>query len=76
MKILSFVAIGGMMWGLSWLWPRINGLLTPPVAIGLVAGLGAVAFAYTLIQRLNHDHSDDRNGQDHTSRPMPITAIR
>ena len=76
MRVLSFVVIGIVMWGLSWLWPRVNGFLTPPIVIGIIAGLGTVAFAYMLIQRLDHDHSDDGTSQDHPSRPMPVTAIR
>jgi hypothetical protein len=44
--------------------------------IGLAVGLGAAAFAYTLIQHLNNDNGNAGNSQDHNSRPMPITAIR
>jgi hypothetical protein len=76
MRVLSFVVIGIVMWGLSWLWPHVNSFLSPPIMIGIVAGLGAVAFAYMLIQRLDHDHSDDGTSQDHPSRPLPVTAIR
>jgi type IV secretory pathway VirB2 component (pilin) len=76
MKVLSFVVIGIVIWGLSWIWPQVNGLLTPPITIGIVSGLGAAAFAYTLIQRFNNDHCNAGSSQDHTSRPMPITAIR
>ena len=43
MRVLSFVVIGIVLWGLSWLWPHVNGFLSPPIMIGIIAGLGAVA---------------------------------
>ena len=75
-KVIGSVVIGILMWGLSWFWPHVNDFLTPPIVIGIIAGLGAMASAYVLIQRLDHDHSDDGTSQDHPSRPMPVRAIR
>jgi threonine/homoserine/homoserine lactone efflux protein len=76
MRVLRFVGLGIVIWGLSLLWPQANQLLTPPIVSGIVLGLGAVAFAYVAIQRLDHGQGDDGTSQDRPSRPMPVTATR
>jgi hypothetical protein len=68
MKGLKLVGLGAAIWGLSLLWPDVNVLLTPPVMIGVVLGLGVAALlAYVLGQRLDQCHDRDETGQDHPS---------
>jgi hypothetical protein len=76
MRVLRFVGLGIIVWGLGLLWPQVNQLFTPPIASGIVLGLGAVAFAYVAIRRLDYGQSDNGTSQDHPSRPVPVTAIR
>jgi 4-hydroxybenzoate polyprenyltransferase len=76
MKALRLAGVGTAIWGLSWVWPEVNHVLTPSVMIGLILGLGAVTLAYVLIRRLDR-HLDSHNaGQDHPSRPLPVAATR
>jgi hypothetical protein len=76
MRVLRFVGLGIITWGLSLLWPQVNQLLTPPIVSGIVLGLGAVAFAYVTIRRLDQSQVDAGTSQDHPTHPMPVTAIR
>ena len=76
MKVLRLVGLGSLIWGLSWLWPEINQLLTAPVMIGLTVGLGAITLAYVVISRLDHSDDSHHAGQDHPSRPVPVAATR
>jgi hypothetical protein len=73
MKALRLVGLGIVIWGLSLLWPEVNQVLTPWVMIGMALGLGTVALAYILIQRLGHEHNGGA-GQDHRSRPIPVVV--
>lgn len=76
MKALRLVGLGIVIWGLSLLWPEVNQVLTPWAMIGMALGLGAVALAYILVQRLGHEHNDGGAGQDHRSRPIPVVVTR
>jgi hypothetical protein len=68
MKGLKLVGMSVVIWGLSLLWPDVNLVLTPPVMIGVVLGLGATALlAYILVQRLDQRHDHEEAGQDHPS---------
>jgi hypothetical protein len=68
MKGLKIVGLGVAIWGLSLLWPEVNLVLTPPVMIGVVLGLGVVALlAYILDQRLDQRHDRDEARQDRPS---------
>lgn len=74
MKGLKIVGLGVTIWGLSLLWPEVNLVLTPPVMIGVVLGLGVAALlAYVLDQRLGqrHDRDSDGAGQVHLSPTIP-----
>ena len=75
MKILRFAGAGIVIWGISWVWPQLNQVLSPSVMIGMILGLAAAMLAYLLIQRLDfHDHNSSDVGQEHPSHPTPITA--
>ncbi len=76
MRVLKFVGLGIVIWGLSLLWPQVNQLLTPPIVSGIVLGLGTVAFGYIIIRRFDHDQGDNGTSQDHPSRPIAVTATR
>jgi len=76
MKVLRLVGLGSLIWGLTWLWPEVNQVLSAPVMMGLTLGLGAVTLAYVLIRRLDHYQEGHNAGQDHPSRPVPIAATR
>lgn len=76
MKVLKLAGLGIVIWGLSLLWPEVNQVLTPSVAIGMTLGLGLAALAYVLLQRLDPRHTDDEAGQDHPSRPIPVVVTR
>ena len=67
MKGLKIVGLGIAIWGLSLLWPEINLVLTPPVMIGVVLGLGAAALLACLLGRLDQRHDCDGARQDHPS---------
>jgi hypothetical protein len=74
MKRLKFVGLGVAIWGLSLLWPEVNPMLTPPMMIGVVLGLGAAALlVYVLSQLLDqrHDRNSDEAGQVHLSPTIP-----
>jgi hypothetical protein len=74
MKGLKFVGLGVAIWGLSLLWPEVNLMLTPPVMIKGVLGLGAaVLLVYVLSQLLDqrHDRTSDGAGQVHLSPTIP-----
>ena len=71
-KVLKIIGLGVAIWGLSLLWPEVNLVLTPPVMIGVVLGLGAAELlAYVFDQRLDQRHDHDKAGQDH---PSPDTS--
>jgi hypothetical protein len=76
MRVLRIAGLGVVFWGLSLLWPQANQLLTTPVMIKMLIGLGAVAPVYVLIRRLNYHHNDEGVGQDRPSRPMPVALGR
>ena len=76
MKVLRIAGLGVVIWGLSLLWPQANQLLTTPVMIQMLIGLGAMVLVYVLIRRLNYHHNDDNVGQDRPSRPMPVALSR
>ena len=76
MKVLRFVSVGIFIWGLSLSWPEVYQLLTPPVMIGMILGLGASALAYKIVQRFDYRHSDNGTNQDHPSRPIPVVMTR
>jgi len=74
-KGLKFVGMGIVIWGLSLLWPEVNLVLTLPVMIGVVLGLGSAAvLAYVLGQRLDQRHDHDKAGQDHLSPDTSVSA--
>ena len=76
MKVLRLVGVGSLIWGLSWLWPEVNQVLTASVMMGLMVGLGAVTLAYVVISRLDHSDDSRNTGQDHPTRPIPVAATR
>jgi hypothetical protein len=76
MNVIRIVGLGIAIWGLSLIWPQVNQVLTSPAMMGGMLGLGAAAIGYTLIQHLDYHHNDDSAGQDHPSRPVPMTATR
>jgi hypothetical protein len=76
MKAIKLVGLGVVVWGLSLIWPEVNQLLNLPVMLGGVLGLSAVAAAYLLLQRVEFGRYDDRNGQDHRSRPVSAAVSR
>lgn len=53
-ELLKIIVLGMAIWGLSLVWPEINGVFTPRVALGLIAGLGAAGLAHILSQHPNH----------------------
>jgi hypothetical protein len=68
MKGLKIVGLGVAIWGLSLLWPEVNLVLTPPVMIGVVLGLGAAALlVYVLDQRLDQRCDREEAGQGYPS---------
>jgi hypothetical protein len=68
MKGLKIVGLGVAIWGLSLLWPEVNLVLTLPVMMGVVLGLGVVTLlACILVQYLDQRHDHEETGQDHTS---------
>ena len=74
MKGSKFVGLGVAIWGLSLLWPEVNLMLTPPIMIGVVLGLGTAALlVYVLSQLLDqrHDRNSDGAGQVHLSPTIP-----
>jgi len=76
MKGLKLVGLGVAIWGLSLLWPGVNLVLTPPVMIGVVLGLGVVVLVACVFDqhlgRCRH-HKRDEAGRDHPSLPIPPT---
>jgi len=73
-KGLKFVGLGVAIWGLSLLWPEVNLILTPPMMMGVVLGLGTAALlVYVLSQLLDqrHDRTSDGAGQVHLSTTIP-----
>lgn len=76
MRILRLVGLGVAIWGLSLLWPEVNQILTPQVAIGMTLGLGALVLAYIWAQRIDYRHNDNDAGQDHSTHPMPAVVLR
>lgn len=76
MKVLRLAGLGIVIWGLSLLWPEVNQVLTPSLAIGMTLGLGLAALAYVFLQRLDHRHKGDGAGQDHLSHPIPVVVTR
>jgi hypothetical protein len=76
MKGLKLVGLGVAIWGLSLLWPGVNLVLTPPVMIGVVLGLGVVVLVACVFDQHAgqcRDHKSDGVGQDHPSLPIPPT---
>ena len=68
MKGLKIIGLGVVIWGLSLLWPEVNLVLTPPVMIGAMLGLGVAALlAYVLVERLDQRPDCDEAEQDHPS---------
>jgi hypothetical protein len=63
---LKFVGLGIAIWSLSLLWPQVNRVLTPPVMVASVSGLGAGMLAYVLYQHLgqHNDHGHDQGEQE------------
>jgi hypothetical protein len=76
MNVIRIAGLGIAIWGLSLVWPQVNQVLTPPVMIVATLGLGVAALGYALVRHLDDQHEDSSAGQDHPSRPMPITATR
>jgi hypothetical protein len=66
-KGLKIVGLGIAIWGLSLFWPEVNRLLTEPVLIKVVLGLGLVTLVYILSQYLGRPHNHHGAGQDHSS---------
>jgi hypothetical protein len=73
MKLLKLAGLGIAIWGLSLVWPEVNLALTPAVMVGLVLGLGVAALFYDLSRHPGHSHHGNSAGQDHPSRPIPVT---
>lgn len=76
MKVIRIAGLGIAIWGLSLVWPQVNQALTPPVMIGVTLGLGVAAMGYALVRHIDYDHKGNGAGQDHSTRPIPITATR
>jgi hypothetical protein len=76
MRILRLVALSIAIWGLSLLWPEVNQILTPRVAIGMTIGLGTLVLAYIWTQRTDYHHNHNDAGQDHPSHPIPAVVPR
>jgi len=69
-KNLSIIiGLGVTIWGLSLGWPEINGVLTPQVTLGLIAGLGVAELAHILSQHPNQRPRQHQARRDHSSRP-------
>ena len=68
-ELLKIIGLGMAIWALSLVWPEINGVLTPRVTLGLMAGLGAAGLALILSQHPNHRPPQHQARQDHSSRP-------
>ena len=76
MKTLKIISLGVTIWGLSLVWPEINLLLTPRVAIGFSLGLGLVALIYELLYQFGHwHHQGNGTRHDHPSRPLAPVAL-
>jgi phosphate/sulfate permease len=76
MNVIRIAGLGIAIWGLSLAWPQVNQVLTAPMMIAATMGLGVAALGYALLRHFDDHHEDSSAGQDHPSRPMPITAIR
>lgn len=68
-KLLKIIVLGMAIWGLSLMWPEINGVLTPQATLGLIAGLGAAGLAHILSQQSKHRPSQHQVRRDYSSRP-------
>lgn len=68
-ELLKIIGLGMAIWSLSLVWPEINGVLTPRVTLGLMAGLGAAGLAHILSQHSNHRPRQPQARRDHSSRP-------
>jgi hypothetical protein len=73
-NLLSIIGLGVAIWGLSLVWPEVNGVLTPRVTLGLIAGLGAAGLAQILSHYPNHHPRQHQAKRERVSRP--ILAIR
>jgi hypothetical protein len=71
MKGLAIALLGVAIWGVSLLWPEVNGVLTVPVMTGIVAGLGAALVLAALVSRLNRRPQVDMMMR--TTIPVPVT---
>jgi hypothetical protein len=69
-ELLKIIGLGMAIWALSLVWPEINGVLTPRVTLGLMAGLGAAGLAHILSQHSNnHRPPQHQARREHSSRP-------
>lgn len=75
-ELVKIIVLGMALWGLSLVWPEINGVLTPRVTLGLMAGLGAAGLAYILSQHPNHHPRQHQARRDHSSRPTLAVRSR
>ncbi len=78
MRAIKFVALGSVVWSLSLLWPEINKVLTVPVAVALVLGLGIVELLFIFDRHSDRGGTDKRDDthQNHSSCPIPAALPR
>jgi hypothetical protein len=75
-ELLKIIGLGMAIWGLSLGWPEVNGVLTPRVTFGLMAGFGAAGLAYLLSQHPTHRPPQHQARRDHSSRPTLVVRPR
>ena len=72
MKMLRLAGLGIAIWALSLVWTEVNLILTPPMMVGLILGLVAVAVVYRLSQRRCPEDTDHTTRHTHPTRPIPV----
>ena len=84
MRALMIALLGAAVWGMSWLWPDVNQVLSAPVMIACVATLTALLSLSVVAERLSRAHdaqgcrgdSCRPTAADQPSRPVPLLLLR
>jgi hypothetical protein len=76
MKSLKIFSVGLVIWGMTLVWPEVNGALSPLVMIVLAIGLSAVSFAYFLGLRFGQPDGNGNPVQNLYTAPQPVASGR